>query len=202
MSAAVARNLCSPKVGGERALGGDRADFLADPAVDRRWRDRILDVPVGAFVLEADRRPHQARARRESELVRAHRAEAQIGLAEARLGLLAALERADDGRRQRPGELRLPDEVDVAELRAGGGNRRRCRRSSEACRSRRRPSFVRRRLRQARTSPVTSACPRKRGGRSDSAWAGAAHSAASAHAYGAALYRNRRLPSIGHGPRR
>ena len=102
---------------GERALGGHRPDLLADPAVDRRGRDRILDVPVGAFMLEADRRPHQARARRQCEPVRAHRAEAQIGLAEARLGAFAALQRADDGCRQRPSELRLPDEADVAELR-------------------------------------------------------------------------------------
>ena len=68
-------------------------------------------------MLEADRRPHQARAGGESDLASAHRLEGQIGLAEPRFGPLAALERADDGCRQRPGELRLPDEIDVAELR-------------------------------------------------------------------------------------
>ena len=83
---------------GERAFGGKRAHFLADPAVDRRRRDRILDVPVGAFMLEADRRPHQAGAGRESEPAAAHRPEGQIGLAEPGFGALAALERADDGR--------------------------------------------------------------------------------------------------------
>ena len=41
MIAAVARSLCSPSVAATRAFGGDRPHFLADPAVDRRRRDRI-----------------------------------------------------------------------------------------------------------------------------------------------------------------
>ena len=104
--------------GRERSFQRDRADFLADPAVNRRRGDRILDVPVGAFVLEADRREHEAGAGGEGDLASAHGPEAQIGLAEAGFGSLPALDRADDRGRQRPGELRLPDEVDVAELRA------------------------------------------------------------------------------------
>src|SRR5689334_19092849 len=68
-------------------------------------------------MLEANRRPHQPGASREGGSARgAHRPEAEIGLAEARLRPLPALERADHGRRQRPGELRLPDEVRIAEL--------------------------------------------------------------------------------------
>ena len=105
------------EAGRERALDRHGADFLADPAVDRRRGDRILDVPVGAFVLKADRREHQARAGRECNLASAHRSEAEVSLAEARFDAVASLERADDRCRQRPGELRLPDEIDVAQLR-------------------------------------------------------------------------------------
>ena len=74
-------------------------------------------MPVGAFVFEADRREHQARAGGECDLASAHGLKAQIGLAETGLGFLAALERTDDNRGQGPGELRLPEEIDVAELR-------------------------------------------------------------------------------------
>ena len=104
------------EAGGHRPLEGNRADFLADPAVDRRRRDRIAHMPVGAFVLEADRRPHQAHAARKCCLGAAHRAEREIGLAEARFGALAALDRRDDRPGQRPGELRLPNEARIAEL--------------------------------------------------------------------------------------
>src|SRR5207253_914886 len=67
--------------------------------------------------LKADRREHEPRAGGESDLAPAHRLKAQIGLANTGLGPLAALERTDHNRGQGPGELRLPDEVDVAELR-------------------------------------------------------------------------------------
>src|SRR3954464_8842167 len=93
---------------------GERAYLLADPAVDRGRSDAVADVPVGAFMLEADRRPHEACTRRECELASAHWAEAQIGLAQTRFSALAALERSDDRRRQRPAQLRLPDEIEVA----------------------------------------------------------------------------------------
>ena len=55
-------------------------------------------MPIGAFVLEADRRPHQAGAGGESELAAPHRTEGEIGLAEPGLGALAALRPADDRR--------------------------------------------------------------------------------------------------------
>jgi hypothetical protein len=105
------------KVGRKRRFGSHRPDFLADPAVDRGRRDRILNVPVGALMLEADRRPHQASARGKSEFAAAHWAETQIRLAETGLGAFSALERPDHDGRYRPAELGLPDEVDVAELR-------------------------------------------------------------------------------------
>jgi hypothetical protein len=69
-------------------------------------------------VFEADRRPHQPGAGRQRGRAAAHRAEAEIGLAEPGFGALAALERTDDGRRQGPTELGPPDEADIAELRA------------------------------------------------------------------------------------
>src|ERR1700758_3096086 len=74
-------------------------------------------MPVGAFMFEADRRPHQpcAGAKRGAGAA-AHRPESQISLAEPRLGSFPALQRADDRCGQGPGELRLPDEVQIAEL--------------------------------------------------------------------------------------
>ena len=46
-------------------------------------------MPVGAFVLEADRRPHQARACREARLLGAHWLVAEIGLTHPGFGALA-----------------------------------------------------------------------------------------------------------------
>ena len=70
MIAAVARSLWSPSVAASvpsAATGRTSSPIqllIADGVIE------ILDVPVGAFMLEADRRPHQAGAGRESELVR------------------------------------------------------------------------------------------------------------------------------------
>ena len=180
---------------GERALGGDRPDLLADPAIDRRRRDGILHVPVGAFMLEADRRPHQAGAGGESELVRPHRAKAQIGLAEAGLGALAALERADDGRRQRTSELRLPDEVDVAELRAQPEIAAAAAAGAQLAEAAVDPALLAVGGDQAH---VTGQLQRVGGEKVNIGLRPApalAHSKASAHATGAALHWSRRLPT-------
>src|SRR5947209_7726117 len=106
-----------PSEGGRnRRFGGERTNLLADPAVDRRGRDRILHVPVGAVMLEADRRPHQAGASRDCKLARTHWPERQIGLTEPCLGAFAPLQRADDNGSQRPAELGLPHKADIAKL--------------------------------------------------------------------------------------
>src|SRR6478752_3767285 len=67
-------------------------------------------------MFQADGRPHESCSGRETDLAAAHRFEGQIGLAEPGLGTLAALQRADYDRPERPGELRLPHQTRVAEL--------------------------------------------------------------------------------------
>src|ERR1700741_1150349 len=100
----------------DRSLGSDRANLLSDPAVDRGWRDRILHMPVGTLVLQADRRPHRASACGEADPAAPHRFECEIGLTKTRFGTLPALDRTHDNRAQRPSQLRLPHQVDVSEL--------------------------------------------------------------------------------------
>src|SRR3712207_2610307 len=68
-------------------------------------------------MFEAERRIHEPRARGEGELRATHRFEADVSLTEPGLRAVASLKRAHDRGRQRPGELRLPDQIDVAELR-------------------------------------------------------------------------------------
>ena len=68
-------------------------------------------------MFQADRRPHQAGTSAEANFVTSHRLVAQKGLADAHLGSLATLDRNGRGGRQCPAKARLPDEIDVAELR-------------------------------------------------------------------------------------
>src|SRR6478672_4450546 len=96
-------DLVIAKAGADGGFGRQGPNFLADPAVDRRWRDRILHVPVGTFMLQADWRPHETGASGESELAATHRLEGEIGLAQSALGTLASLDRTDDRGPQRPG---------------------------------------------------------------------------------------------------
>src|SRR5579884_1397650 len=68
-------------------------------------------------MFEADGWPHQPCPSGEGDVAAPHRTVGEIRLAEARIGALAALQRTDNGRSDVPAELRLPDQVHVAELR-------------------------------------------------------------------------------------
>ncbi len=103
--------LAAGQPGREGCLGADELHFLADPAVDRRWRDRVADCPLGPGMLEADRRPHQPRARADVDPAVAERLERQIGFGQAGLDALRPLGGADHRGAERPAELGLPDDV-------------------------------------------------------------------------------------------
>ena len=89
----------------------DHLDLLADPAVDRRRRDHVGDLPGRAVMLERDRRPEHAGADRQAGRPARHRPPGDEGLDQVDRLVLLVLRGDGERALQVPGDRAVPDQL-------------------------------------------------------------------------------------------